>query len=184
LHRGGELSVRLAWPTRSTSALRPFIDLASTWLPVARFDSRRFAYLGVGGSDVVDRVYSDQNASGSRRPLDVSRNRLPYAPEWTHTATVGLAWGADSDLRLEAVHVGEQFGDAANTRITVADGQQGVIGSAVIFNATANLALARFGTTLFATAKNLTDRRYVVDRTRGLLPGLPRRVQIGLSQRL
>jgi Fe(3+) dicitrate transport protein len=184
LHQGGELSVRLAPPSTSSAALRPFIDIATTWVPVARFDAQRFAFIGVGGSDVIDRVYADQNAAGSRRRLDVSRNRLPYAPRWMHTATAGVAWGRNSDVRVEAVHISDQFGDAANTRVTVADGQQGVVGSSLVFNLASNVAISRSGTTLFVTAKNLTDRRYVVDRTRGLLPGLPRRVQIGVNQSL
>jgi Fe(3+) dicitrate transport protein len=182
LHRGAELSLRLGAREPNGQALRPFVDLASTWLPVAQFDGPRFSYIGTGGSDVIDRVYAEQNASGTRRRLDVSRNRLPYAPRWMHTATLGVAWGRDHNIRLEAAHVGEQFGDAANTRTVVADGQQGIIPAAIVFNAAANVVSRASGTTLFLTVKNLTDRRYIVDRTRGLLPGLPRRMQAGISQ--
>jgi Fe(3+) dicitrate transport protein len=34
-------------------------------------------------------------------------------------------------------------------------------------------------TTFFATVKNLLDATYVVDRTRGMLPGSPRLLQGG-----
>jgi hypothetical protein len=34
---------------------------------------------------------------------------------------------------------------------------------------------------VWLAAKNVTDRVVVVDRTRGLLPGLPRLVQFGLA---
>ena len=43
--------------------------------------------------------------------------------------------------------------------------------------------LARRGlrTTFFVTVKNLTDRLYIADRSRGILPGPPRLVQTGLK---
>lgn len=47
----------------------------------------------------------------------------------------------------------------------------------------ANVTLAGGKTQLFLTTKNLTDRLYLVDRSRGLLPGNPRKVILGLSHR-
>lgn len=181
LHEGGELSLRLG-PTSGARTVRPFLDLATTWLPVARFAGPRAAYVGTGGSDVVDKVYAEQGSSGTRTRVDVSRNRLPYAPTWMHTATIGLSRGEASDLRLEAVHLSDQFGDALNTRRTVADGQQGIIPASLILNVTANAELPRVGGQVYVTVKNLTDRRYIVDRTRGLLPGLPRLLQAGVTR--
>ncbi|MCU0648160.1 MAG: TonB-dependent receptor plug domain-containing protein [Gemmatimonadaceae bacterium] len=185
LHRGAELAAHLAWPTArgATPRLTPFIDVASTWLPIARFASQRVAYIGTGGSDVVDRVYAEQNAGGTRRRLDVQGNRLPYAPTWLHTVSLGVSTRAGGDVRVEAVHIGEQFGDAANTRTTVADGQQGTIPSALIVNLASTVPIPELRSAAFLTIKNVADRRYIVDRTRGLLPGLPRLVQAGLTQR-
>jgi Fe(3+) dicitrate transport protein len=34
---------------------------------------------------------------------------------------------------------------------------------------------------LFATAKNLTDKLYIADMSRGLIPGMPRLVQAGFE---
>jgi outer membrane receptor protein involved in Fe transport len=36
---------------------------------------------------------------------------------------------------------------------------------------------------VFVAVKNLTDELYVVDRSRGTIPGDPRRVQMGLTAR-
>jgi Fe(3+) dicitrate transport protein len=36
---------------------------------------------------------------------------------------------------------------------------------------------------VFVTAKNLTDKLYVADMSRGLIPGMPRLVQGGFSFR-
>jgi len=38
------------------------------------------------------------------------------------------------------------------------------------------------GVTAFATVKNVFDNLVVVDRTRGLLPGMPRLMQFGLER--
>jgi Fe(3+) dicitrate transport protein len=79
--------------------------------------------------------------------------------------------------------VGPQFGDALNTSVLVTDGQQGRIGGYTIWNVAANYTLAPLGTTVFVTAKNLLDKVYVVDRVRGLVPGSPRLIQAGFTQR-
>jgi Fe(3+) dicitrate transport protein len=45
---------------------------------------------------------------------------------------------------------------------------------------TANYPVEAWKTTFFVTTKNLADRLTVVDRSRGLTPGMPRLVQGGL----
>jgi Fe(3+) dicitrate transport protein len=82
------------------------------------------------------------------------------------------------------VAISEQFGDAANTRVLVADGQQGPLAGNVLWNVTANLPVPGTSLSAWVAVKNLTDRTVVVDRTRGLLPGLPRLVQMGMAYRL
>jgi Fe(3+) dicitrate transport protein len=180
VHRGAELSVRAA-ASRAVAGMTPFTELAATWLPVARFEGDRFAYVGTAGSDVVGKVYAEQNAAGTRTRVSVAGNRLPYAPEGTLTATLGVRHGSGAELRVEAVAVSEQFGDPLNTRVLVADGQQGPLAGNVLWNLTVNMPVGRTGVSVWLAAKNVTDRVVVVDRTRGLLPGLPRLVQFGLA---
>jgi Fe(3+) dicitrate transport protein len=76
--------------------------------------------------------------------------------------------------------VGDQFGDFAETRGPTADGQRGLIEGYAVVNATAAYQLAPKGATLFLTAKNLFDREYIVDRTRGIQVGMPLLVQAGV----
>ncbi|MBL0890295.1 MAG: hypothetical protein IBJ19_06740 [Gemmatimonadaceae bacterium] len=180
LHRGAELSLR-AESLREFAGITPFTELAGAWTPVARFEGTRFAYIGTGGSDVVGKVYGEQNGGGTRSRVSVTGNRLPYAPEYTLTTTLGARHRSGADLRVELVAISEQFGDAANTRVLVADGQQGTLAGNALWNVTANLPVPATSLTAWVSVKNLTDRTVVVDRTRGLLPGLPRLVQVGLS---
>ncbi len=180
LHRGLELSLRAAAPRR-VAGLAPYTEVAATWVPVARFEGERFAYVGTGGSDVVDKVYAEPDAAGTRTRLRVTGNRLPYAPVGTLTATMGMRHRSGADLRVEAVAVSEQFADPLNTRVVVADGQQGPLAGHVLWNLALNAPVGRTGLSAWFTMKNVTDRLVVVDRSRGLLPGLPRLVQVGLA---
>jgi Fe(3+) dicitrate transport protein len=70
-------------------------------------------------------------------------------------------------------------GTGATQTINRQSGQFGRISSFTILNATANFSLPRERLTFFITVKNLTDRVYIADRTRGILPGAPRLVQVG-----
>jgi Fe(3+) dicitrate transport protein len=182
LHQGLELLARLDLGTLTRSANNLFVEAAVTWLPTATFEGERYVFVGTGGSDVVGKVYGAQNADATREQVSVTGNRLPYAPKSLISATVGYSVREVFDVRVEGVYTGAQFGDALNTEVLVADGQQGPIDANFLVNLAASYRLPT-GTTLFATVKNVFDQTYVVDRTRGLYPGMPRLVQAGVTQR-
>lgn len=143
-----------------------FITSAFTYLPKALYVGERLSAIS-GFSHV-----------------SVSGNRLPYAPEWLFTTTVGYnsPWGFD--IRLEQVYVGSQFTDDLNTLEVSSNGQRGKIPAFVIYNLALNYDLPFVPATLFFTVKNLTNELYIADRTRGTLPGTPRLFQGGFSYRL
>jgi Fe(3+) dicitrate transport protein len=113
----------------------------------------------------------------------VTGNRLPYAPAAFLTASLGIRRGSRFDVAVEAVHQGEQFADPTNRRVTVPDGQQGSIPATTLWNATLNWQPPLPGFTLFASVKNVADALVIVDRTRGLLPGMGRVVLLGAERR-
>ena len=136
--------------------------LAYTWLPTA------------DQTTAFRRVDTQAIVAGSAAGL-----RQPYAPERTLTAAVGYATGP-LRAEIEAQHVGEQFSDFANTVAPAANGQTGVIDGYTVWNAALNY---RFDKSLsgFLTAKNLADKVYITDRTRGIQVGMPRLVQVGVK---
>lgn len=140
-----------------------FGRLAYTWLPTA---DQTTAFRQVDTQAIV---------AGS-----VAGSRQPYAPEHTLTAAVGYATGP-LRAEVEAQYVGEQFSDFANTSAPSANGQTGVIDGYTIWNASLNYQLKPKGATLFLTGKNLADKTYIVDRTRGIQVGMPRLVQVGVK---
>lgn len=163
LHQGAELGLRLNSGEMMDSPHNVYLQAAYTYLPTAKFTGTRTSNITSG--------------------VNVSGNRLPYAPENLLTATLGYAHASGFDARVEAVHVGEQFSDDLNTVTPTANGQRGQISGYTIWNAAVNYLVKPLNTTLFLTAKNLTDKTYIVDRTRGILPGSPRLVQAGFTYR-
>jgi Fe(3+) dicitrate transport protein len=165
-YEGAELLARAEFAPLLDSSHNPFVELAYTWLPTADQES---AFIRVDNGTAV---------TGS-----VAGNRLPYAPEHLVTAALGYKHYAGFDTRLEAVYVGSQYADFANTRDAAANGngQVGEIGGYTVWNLALNYTVPRTRFGVFATAKNLLDKTYIVDRTRGILPGAPRLVQAGVE---
>ena len=162
LHQGLELRAQVDSAPITRSAHDVYLRLSYTYLPVSKFTGQRFSNISGFGS------------------VSVSGNRLPYAPE--HVAVIGAGYShAAFDGRIEAVTTSHQFTDDLNTLDPTADGQRGLIDSHTVWNAALNYTLRQ--STLFVTVKNLFDELYIVDRTRGILPGSPRLVQAGVRLR-
>ena len=164
LHQGLELSTGFDTAPFLRRRYSFYSRVAYTYLPIADFRGIRFS--SVPG-------FSTTSVSG---------NRLPYAPNELLNASVGFAHTSGFDAFIEAVYVGSQFSEDLN-RIDpfTANGQTGLIPSYTIWNATANYKLEKLRTTFFVTAKNLLDRTYIADRSRGLLPGPPRGLHAGFK---
>jgi Fe(3+) dicitrate transport protein len=163
-YEGAELLARGEFGPLLDSAHNPFFELAYTWLPTAEQES---PFL---------RADNGAPANGS-----AAGNRLPYAPENLLTASLGYSHLSGLDARLEAVYVGSQFSDFANSTAPDGTGQAGEIAGYTIWNIAAGYRVPATGFGVFVTAKNLFDKVYIADRTRGILPGAPRLVQAGVE---
>ena len=165
LHQGVELAARVDTVTLLSWRHNLSLRAAFTAVPTAKFQGTRFS--NVPGSTTVS----------------VSGNRLPYAPERMLTASVAYSHPRAVSAMVEAVHVSDQFGDDLNSIAPSADGQRGLIPSYTVWNATASCDIHALRGAVFVTVKNLADRLYIVDRSRGILPGSPRLVQAGFTAR-
>ena len=137
-----------------------YVRTAYTWLPIAEFSGLRF--------------------SSVTPSISISGNRLPYVPETTVTTSLGYSHTNGFDAFLENVYVGRQFGDDLNTINPTANGQRGAVPSQTYWNATANYRVEQWKTTFFVTSKNVFDRTFIIDRSRGILPSSPRLLQAGV----
>lgn len=157
LFQGLELSGQVDLP------LGFYLRPAFTWLPTAE-QTKAFR-----------QVVSGALVAGSE-----SGKRQPYAPEVTFTGALGYRW-RDLDAQFEVVRVGSQFSDFANTRDPSADGQRGKIDPYTILNLAANYLIRPIGVTAFVAVKNLADKTYITDRTRGIQVGMPLQVFGGVK---
>lgn len=166
LSQGEALFQGLELAGRIGAASGVYSNIALTWLPIAE---QTTAFTQVAGGAAI---------LGSR-----TGNRLPYAPKHQATASLGYMTASGFDVNVEAVYVGEQFSDFANienaagsgllTSDQQRSGQYGVIDSYTVFNAAINYRIKQYSTTVFLAVKNIADDVYIVDRTRGILPGMP-----------
>lgn len=165
LHQGFELlargSAREAGWLQNGNDL--YARLSLTHVADAKFEGHRFST--VAGSTAVI----------------VTGNRLPYAPEWLWVAAVGYEYRGWLQGEIEAQYTDAMFTDDLNTVAVTTNGQRGRIDDVLLWNATVNADLPGTPLTLFVSGRNLTDELYVVDRSRGILPGARRGVQAGIS---
>jgi Fe(3+) dicitrate transport protein len=175
LFEGLELLVRFDSGRMYRKPWSLYSQVAFTWLPVAEQLSP-FVSVTTG-------LPVQGNTTG---------NRQPYAPEYLLTPRIGYAT-KNWDINLEMVYVSSQFGDFLNLKhgsqhpdgpnsANALSGMFGEIPSYAIFNFATTYNIEKTDTDLYFTVKNLFDEQYIVDRTRGILPGAPRLIQAGLKQ--
>jgi Fe(3+) dicitrate transport protein len=137
-----------------------FSRLALTWLPTAE-QTEAFSNVSTGA------VVGSQG------------KRQAYSPENTVTAAVGYGFEAFK-FEIEAQYIGSQFSDFANTVSPDTTGQLGEIAAYTVWNASINYQYDK-AFSGFITGKNLMDKTYIVDRTRGILVGMPLLIQVGMK---
>lgn len=162
--RGGSFGEFFAVENAPLASMRPRVRVVANWLSDAQFGAGRYA----------------SSLSGER--ISISGNRLPYAAEFGATLTLGAEWPSGLSVQLEGHYVGSMFADDLNTVSLSADGQRGRIGGQATWNITVNYRLNE-QLEWFASAKNLSDRLYIADLSRGILPGPPRQLQAGFEYR-
>jgi Fe(3+) dicitrate transport protein len=164
LHQGLELSGRFDSSNFFNTDFNIYLQTSYTNLFTAEFRGARYSSI-----------------SGLTNVL-ITGNRLPYAPGQTLNAALGFAY-RNFDAFVENNYIGRQFSDDLNTTNPTANGQRGAIPAQTYWNATANYKVENLKSVFFVTIKNIFDRTFIVDRSRGILPSSPRLVQAGIQIR-
>jgi len=148
------------------------LDVNYTWLANAEFKGTRNSS-----------ITGDALLPGEATIFSVSGNRLPYSPKNLLTAGIGYANRAMDlgafNARLEAQCISDQFGDDRNTVTPTPNGQRGIVRGWCMLNASVNQYVKKINTTFFATGKNMLGQDVIMDRSRGIYPGLPAMWQVG-----
>lgn len=180
LQQGLEFSGKLDTNAIFRSRHNVFIRTALTYLPTAEFRGTRFSSTTAAATL---NIFCPASRRVSATQCAIAGNRLPYVPQLTATTSVGYSHDGGFNAFIENVYVGSQFGDDLNAGFGSANGQIGPIAAQYYWNATGSYKIERWRTTLFLTAKNVTDKTNIIDRTRGILPSSPRLIQAGLNVR-
>lgn len=174
-HRGIEFATRLDLLDAVTGKNRDqdiILDLNYTWVAQAEFVGTRNS--SIGGISLLP---------GEAATVSVSGNRLPYSPKHLLTAGIGYSNRAFApgafDARLEAQCISDQFGDDRNLHNPTPNGQRGIVRGWCMLNAAINQHVKKINTTFFFVGKNMLDQETIMDRTRGIYPGLPALWQAG-----
>ncbi len=107
---------------------------------------------------------------------------MPYSPEWLVTAALGIERDGFT-AQVELVGQSSMYADDANLVPVTPDGQRGRINGWTQMNVALSYGPPQGHWEIFASARNLFDKLYVVDRARGVLPGQPLTVQAGFTLR-
>lgn len=120
-----------------------------------------------------------------RNEVDISGNKIPYAPSHLLNSAVTIGTVAGVSFRLGINQVGEQLTDVDNTVGSSNDGRNGVLPAYTVVDATLGYIIPGTSLTLQLIGKNLTDQRYITTRRpQGIRVGLPRMFMIGADIRL
>jgi Fe(3+) dicitrate transport protein len=162
LHQGFEFSGQIDSANLFKTSYNVYFRTAYTFLETAEFRGVRFSQIP-GFTNV-----------------SVAENRLPYAPKNLLTASIGYAY-RNFDASVESNYISRQFSDDLNTVNPSPNGQRGAIQAQTFWNATANYRVEKWKTVFFVTAKNIFDRTFIVDRSRGVFTSTPRLLQTGVK---
>lgn len=174
-HRGAEVAAQmdiLDAVTGRNDDEDVTLDFNYTW--VAQADFRGARNSSITGAALLPGEPAIFNTSG---------NRLPYSPEHLISAGIGYANRAFNlgpfNARVETQCVSDQFSDDRNTVIPTPSGQRGIVRGWCMLNASVNQHVKKINTTFFFTGKNMLGQDVIMDRTRGIYPGLPALWQAG-----
>ncbi|ASJ92230.1 TonB-dependent receptor family protein [Porphyrobacter sp. CACIAM 03H1] len=185
LHRGGEFALNASsraagWTGGETDV---FARLALTWVADAEYNSTRIATAPCfDGATTGTLVATGAGAVPCGVARNVEGNRLPYSPEWLVSGALGVEHKGFTG-QVELVSQSSIFADDVNLIPVTPDGQRGLIEGWTQVNLAASYGPPGGKWEVFTTARNLFDRLYVTDRARGILPGQPFTIQVGLTLR-
>lgn len=185
LHRGGEFALNASsraagWTEGDTDV---FARLALTWVADAEYNSTRIATAPCfDGATTGTLIAAGAGPVPCGVARDVNGNRLPYSPEWLVSGALGVEHKGFTG-QVEVISQSSIFADDVNLIPVTPDGQRGLIPGWTQVNLAASYGPPGGKWEVFTSARNLFDRLYITDRARGVLPGQPFTIQVGLTLR-
>ena len=127
-----------------------------------------------GNATYAQATYNSDRFVGVDK-TNLKGNRLPYAPEWLHTQTIGFIAPWNLEIQVSSTHVSKQFSNNLNTTTASPDGRMGEIPAYYIADASVRYHIPHWKMSVYASAKNLTNERYIATRR-------PQGIKAGIAQ--
>jgi Fe(3+) dicitrate transport protein len=116
--------------------------------------------------------------------LNLRGKRLPYAPEWMSTQTIGFVAPWNLEFQCSGTYVSNQFTDNSNTTDPSPDGRIGKIPAYFVADASLRYHIPAWKMSVSGSVKNLTDERYIASRRpQGIRAGIPQLFVLGLEKK-
>ncbi len=190
---GLELSGRIDSAPLTGSAHNFWLQSAWTFVPEAKFLVTSDAAFSAGDGGVIGAACEDDDGCFNGNGV-IAGTRLPYAPRHTLSLTVGYRHPAGIEARFGLDHRSAQepdpFARVLDTRINAAScsdaacsGLAGTIPAVTLFNAGLSVTPGAGRFTIFASAFNLFDKRYLASRVDGMALGNPQTIVGGVRLR-
>ena len=119
-------------------------------------------------------TYNTDRFVGAEK-VNLRGKRLPYAPEWLTTQTIGFVAPWNFEFQISGTYVSNQFSDDLNTVNASADGRIGQIPAYFLADASLRYQIPAWKLSFFGSIKNLTDERYIASRR-------PQGIKVGVAQ--
>jgi Fe(3+) dicitrate transport protein len=190
---GLEFAGRIDTAPMTGSEHNVWLQSAYTFVPTAKFLNTSDAAFNAGDGGVIGAPCLTGNGCFNGNGI-IAGSRLPYASRHTLSITLGYTHPAGVEARIGLDHRSSQepdpFARVLDTAINAVgcsdatcSGLADTIPAVTLFNAGLSVTPGEGRVTLFATAWNLFDRRYLASRVDGMAIGQPRIVAGGVRLR-
>lgn len=145
------------------------------------FDLRSTIIWSINGTYSDAKYNSDRFIGSGDNKINVTGNKLPYAPEYTLSSMLQYKLPVGIGMNFTASYVGEQFTDELNSGNPSNDGTVGLMDSYMLLDLTL-LYEINPKSDFFVSVKNLSDERYIASRRpQGIKVGIPRFITAGID---
>jgi Fe(3+) dicitrate transport protein len=156
---------------------------ASVRIDFGKLLGSRYSVYWQGNATYVEATYNSNRYVGVDK-LNLNGSRLPYAPTWLSTQTIGFVAPWNLEFQMSGTYVSSQFSNDLNTIEPGPDGRIGKIPAYYVADASLRYHIPAWQMSVSGSVKNLTDERYIASRRpQGIRAGIPQLFVLGLEKK-
>ena len=156
---------------------------ASVRIDFGKLLGSRYSVYWQGNATYAQATYNSDRFIGVDK-INLNGSRLPYAPTWLSTQTIGFVAPWNLEFQMSGTYVSSQFSNDLNTIEPSSDGRIGKIPAYYVADASLRYHIPAWQMSVSGSVKNLTDERYIASRRpQGIKVGIPQMFVLGLEKK-